>query len=61
MQTIKTIATISTIAGMDNTTITLRESTKDELDKFGKKGDTYDEIISRLMQENDHMKFLTGE
>jgi len=46
---------------MDNTTITLRESTKDELDKFGKKGDTYDEIISRLMQENDHMKFLTGE
>jgi hypothetical protein len=61
MQTIKTIATISTIAGMENTTITLRESTKDELDKFGKKGDTYDEIISRLMQENDHMKFLTGE
>jgi len=46
---------------MDRTTITIDQSTKEELDKYGRKGDTHDEIISRLLAENDHMKFLTGE
>jgi len=46
---------------MERTTIAIDQSTKEELDKYGRKGDTHDDIICRLLQENDHMKFITGE
>ena len=35
---------------MEFTTIAVSKKTKDELDKRGKKGDTYDEIIQELLK-----------
>jgi hypothetical protein len=34
----------------DNTTISIRRETKELLREFGKKGETYDEIIRRLIE-----------
>ena len=42
---------------VDSTTISLRAETKELLREFGKKGETYDEIIRRLI-ERVYMKDL---
>ena len=34
---------------MENTTIKIKQSTKSKLDKLGKKGDTYNDIIEGLL------------
>jgi hypothetical protein len=41
------------MAKMDITTIQIAKETRDELADLGKKGETYDEIIKKLIQ---HMK-----
>jgi hypothetical protein len=46
---------------MTDTSIRISKENKDALARLGDKGDTYDEIISRLLQENDYMKFVGGE
>lgn len=38
---------------MGDTTISLTEGTRDELKKYGHKGETYDEILQRLMEAYD--------
>ena len=35
----------------DMTTISLRKETKELLKEFGKKGDTYDDILRRLVEQ----------
>jgi hypothetical protein len=36
---------------MERTSIGLKKETKDLLDKFGKKGESYDDILLRLLKE----------
>jgi len=36
---------------MTKTTITLETTTKDKLDEYGKKNDSYDDIILKLMEK----------
>jgi hypothetical protein len=36
------------------TTISIKRSTKDRLMEFGKKGDTYDDILNRVMDGYKH-------
>lgn len=48
------IFTIGTMA----TTIAVSENTRDKLKSYGKKGDTYDQIISRLMEIVNRETFL---
>lgn len=40
------------------TTIALSEDTRDKLKSFGRKGDTYDDIISRMMEIVDRELYL---
>lgn len=48
-QSIYTIYTIKTISDvMNTTTISVKKETKDMLDSFGAKGDTYDDVISEM-------------
>jgi len=42
----------------ETTTIQLSRTTKAKLDKFGKKGETYDQIIRKLLA---HVKALTEQ
>jgi len=51
----------SVTQSMTDTSIRISKENKDALARLGDKGDTYDEIISRLLQENDYMKFVGGE
>ena len=39
----------SYLAALDKTTIQLEEQTRDRLKGFGKKGESYDDIVIRLM------------
>jgi len=45
------------------TTIRINKNVKDRLDSFGNKGDSYEDIIKRLMDiaEEKRMDFLIGE
>ena len=38
---------------MGNTTISIDEETRDELKQYGVKGDTYDDILNKLMEQVD--------
>ena len=38
---------------MANTTISIDEETRDELKQHGVKGDTYDDILNKLMEQVD--------
>lgn len=40
----------------DVTTIQLSKDTRDQLKEIGKKGETYDEIILKLIQKNKSVK-----
>jgi hypothetical protein len=40
---------MTTITTLGKTTIQLEESTRDRLKGFGKKGESYDDIVIRLM------------
>ncbi|UCD93218.1 MAG: hypothetical protein JSV43_00505 [Methanobacteriota archaeon] len=40
------------------TTIAVSEGTRDKLKSYGRKGDTYDQIISRLMEIVNRETFL---
>jgi len=42
----------------DITTIPVRHETKDRLRSLGLKGQTYDEIISQLMEGVEHEEFM---
>lgn len=39
----------------DNTTMQISKDTKDRLDKLGGKGDTYDDIVNRLLDEYERV------
>ncbi len=40
------------------TTVALSENTRDKLKSFGRKGDTYDDIICRMMEIVDRELYL---
>lgn len=40
------------------TTVALSENTRDKLKSFGRKGDTYDDIIRRMMEIVDRELYL---
>ena len=41
----------------ETTTIPLSKETRDLLKKFGQKGETYDELIRRLLENAEQMEF----
>ena len=41
----------------ETTTIPLSKETRDLLKKYGQKGETYDELIRRLLQAAEQMEF----
>jgi len=43
---------------MATTTIPLEKETRDRLRSHGKKGETYDEILKRLMSIAEHEEFM---
>ena len=55
----KTINTIVNIETMRNTTtIQVEREVKDILKKMGRKGDTYNEIIKRLIKRSEYIEFM---
>ena len=40
------------------TTIPVHKNTRDKLKAFGFKGETYDQIIAKLMEEAEYSKFM---
>ena len=42
----------------ETTTIPLNKSTRDLLKKFGKKGETYDEVLRRLIEIAEQVEFF---
>jgi len=55
----KTINTIVNIETMGNTTtIQVEKEVKDILKKMGRKGDTYNEIIKRLIKRSEYIEFM---
>ena len=42
------------MADKDKTSIQISKETKQQLDKVGNKGDTYDSIVRRLLIESGH-------
>ena len=40
------------------TTIPIRKDTRDMLKSFGKKGETYDQIIRKLMEKAEYVDFM---
>ena len=42
---------------MEQTTIVLDKETRDELKALGQKGETYDDIVSELIELAKHQKF----
>jgi len=54
MYTVKiTIKVITKIVLMKKTTVTIDENTKDKLAAFGKKGESFDIILQRVLQNTD--------
>ena len=54
MYTVKiTIKVITEIIPMKKTTVTIDEITKDKLAAFGKKGESFDIILQRVLQNTD--------
>ena len=49
---------MKTVEGSETTTVRVKCSTKELLENEGKKGETYDELILRLIQANDELKKL---
>ena len=45
----------------DITTIPLKKKTRDQLKKFGRKGETYDTVIKKLMSIAEENKFYLRE
>jgi predicted CopG family antitoxin len=43
---------------MKTTTIQIFEDVKEKLKKMGKKGDTYNDIIKRLIEKIEYIKFM---
>jgi hypothetical protein len=41
----------------ETTTIPLTKETRDLLKKYGQKGETYDELIRRLLEVAEHVEF----
>lgn len=41
---------------MVDTTIKLSQETKERLNNLGRKGDSYDEIVSKLIDEHDDLE-----
>lgn len=44
----------------DKTSVGIERSTKDRLDSHGKKGETYDELLNRLMDDAEHLGKVRG-
>ena len=42
----------------DVTTIPIQKETRDKLKTFGLKGETYDEVINRLMSQVEYEEFM---
>ncbi len=42
----------------ETTTIPLSKTTRDQLKKYGRKGETYDELILRLLEIAEQMEFV---
>ena len=42
----------------ETTTIPLAKSTRDQLKKLGKKGETYDEVLRRLIEIAEQVEFF---
>lgn len=40
------------------TTIQVEVSTRDELKSLGRKGETYDSVIKRLLRSNEYVSFM---
>jgi hypothetical protein len=40
------------------TTVPVAKATRDKLRRFGSKGETYDEIINRLMENDQYIAFM---
>ena len=45
----------------DITTIPLKKKTRDQLKKFGQKGETYDTVIKKLMSIAEQNKFYLAQ
>lgn len=45
----------------DITTIPLKKKTRDQLKKFGRKGETYDTVIKKLMSIAEQNKFYLAQ
>lgn len=45
----------------DTTQVYLLKSTRERLRTFGKKGETWDELLNRLMDERDNNVLETGK
>jgi hypothetical protein len=45
----------------DITTIPLKKKTRDQLKKFGQKGETYDSVIKKLMSIAEQNKFFAEQ
>jgi len=55
-ETINAIANIETMR--NTTTIQVEREVKDILKKMGRKGDTYNEIIKRLIKRSEYIEFM---
>ena len=42
----------------ETTTLPVSKTTRDKLRRFGTKGETYDEIINRLMENDQYIAFM---
>ena len=45
----------------ETTTIPLKKETRDLLKKYGRKGETYDELIRRLLEIAEQMEFVKAQ
>ena len=45
----------------DLTTIPLKKTTRDRLKNFGQKGETYDNVVNRLMEIAEHVEFYQSQ
>lgn len=43
------------------TTIQVEKETKMALDRYGRKGETYDDIIKRLLKSHEYVTFMEGQ
>ncbi len=47
--------------GMATTTIPIEKKTRDRLKSLGRKGETYDEVVKRLMSLAEYEEFMTKQ